>query len=1503
MLEHLLPAVSDMCKGQIEHYYCFQVLSLWLQRVREQITGILQSRKGFLWANDSKILSDVMQLLWAGAEKPIDGMSGLVLSCFQHCLHIHQKECQILQLNEEILLQDVLQKITDTSWQNRSRYTPLCSLLPFIGADRVLALYPQLPTHLFFCLSTNYLCPPAAETYRAVITLQRKEWTREAQLDEKALAKRWAVSWLTPLCDALCSTESSLQSNAATHILPCSLSCFSESFALLEEKLEGQSPASLRGWVSLVRAQKALGRANKDIEDRLQVCLGSADDGVRLDALCFLCCGSRSSQPPSSWELKLLKRFLPYNLGCDSAGFRQQLQSAVRRALERLRDGALTALRKGLPQEKAISLAIDFLEWLCQLSVSCMSSAGNYQRRCSGLLIFSALLESYTDCWTPEKKKGQPPQDMAILLKYARQRGCWDFFSAHNTQALVGCLQDSTNEIREMASDLLVRFFMPIPDVLFLTLFELSKASLCSPRVPQAEAGALIMKTLLLRPQGVVVFPGDAPLDALHLVTFLAEMLRDQYCYAQENLLQAATSKPLHGVLSALRLCLLEVPVVSQSFSKSDVAPSWCCLLQGLVRSLREIVSFILNVLHRSWNEDIPEAVAPSFADMGKAVSTFIAEGRGLEEMPGSVLLSEEYSLIMTFCWVSLKEIGVLLGPLVEKLISGPVAMLPLSAVQESVVTYQDIFMRCRHWGAVDGCSAGFTKLCSALFHNEDSKLRAIPQKIMEQVLAECRSRKSLSVTRRAAGFPVLLQSILCGEGAPHMLLASCVHSLLVLANEPLPADWDQTHDLPQVSAVHALQTMLRCSVLRATLLTQAVPMMSLALQNLRSACWAMRNAALQLFSALTGGMLGLSRSDGDSLVQSTLSAGALLRRFPGLRDVLIQELQDATYCGNMLHPSLHPILTLLARLQPGGDTEAGCFLKPLLGLAKNPIYAVRVMAARAVVPVVQVMEYRTVLFQLVGTLPHVNKGVSHNALHGCLLQIHALLAVALKENCLEEGDEQQIAKKLLPALWLASPEQRCPVVRASFLDVLSLLVPVCGKEFAMQVWEAVCSKQSGQDYGKQVGFEVFHEAYVVYLCNEAVRSSDPAVHSHVCDLLLVGDHAVFRWLKKQHGENVSSALYKAVRYTLQDKLYSVLLSEHSPECLRLYLEAFVDMNHSCFPTLILKHPKNHMDLQCAHILLTLLQSSTAGPQLRGHALCTLSLLLTHRNLREDISLCSHWLSVLAACADPASSCEELRLAAARALEICGAYLVRHALSDGAPDITKLAVRTVGYGVDLLQDEERNVREAATRFAVAAIDQPAEVTLQSDRALLHLLQLLRDHFWTCEETFHVLLVRLPPFDLYSALSTLQVRSASLYEEDEPNVFADSFFLSSLLLPVLCALLDLMSTDSSLCSVLLRWVKCTVIPLREQMQQCHHWGQAQGPVSQLRLKASGCPRVQTAILGLLVHGQMLTRALEVLPPSQIAHLGLQSGCVEEELAMLKEDLRLYGIGSTFIKIIE
>lgn len=218
--------------------------------------------------------------------------------------------------------------------------------LPF---SQVLDTYRDLPQHLLSCLSTNHLCPAAAEVYRALVRQQCAERRGSAE----AVAERWALCWLPLLSQALCSPLPILQSNAANYLLAWTLRQLPATQAPLATRFSGQDTASLRAWVSLLKAQKSVAGAlplHGEALERLCCCLGAREEGVRLAAMGLLCCSPSTNQPLSGTEVRLLRQFLPLNLNCDSSSFRQLLQAAVRKALVRLRDSSLAQLRGKEPR-------------------------------------------------------------------------------------------------------------------------------------------------------------------------------------------------------------------------------------------------------------------------------------------------------------------------------------------------------------------------------------------------------------------------------------------------------------------------------------------------------------------------------------------------------------------------------------------------------------------------------------------------------------------------------------------------------------------------------------------------------------------------------------------------------------------------------------------------------------------------------------------------------------------------------------------------------------------------------------------------------------------------------------------------------------------------------------------------------------------------------------------------------------------------------------------------
>ncbi|XP_051832283.1 thyroid adenoma-associated protein homolog [Antechinus flavipes] len=1173
--------------------------------------------------------------------------------------------------------------------------------------------------------------------------------------------------------------------------------------------------------------------------------------------------------------------------------------------------GGRRRLRRGLPAGFVGPLGenVDFVEWLLQLSVSQLGPASGFQRRRTSLLLLEALLATCTDSWSPERKKGQPPPNMAALLSWARRSGRWDFTSRATLLALLSCLQDSTSEIREPATHLLHLYFPPaLPVDLAGALLERACQALSSARGQEVEAGALMMQTLLQKVdsdtlQNIVPRPkeeGPAPgCPSLILNSFLLRLLQERLAAARHDLLQAACAQPLHGPLCALRRCLLEAPCTEPSMRRAPLQGSWRELLLAAVATLAEVASFLLAVLQGS-AEELQPAAAPSLAAMGSAINAAVWQSRagGLgpeagEEGEPPLLLSEEQGRILTCCWISAKETGLLLGGLAEKtlLLAPPVAgsgppLVPLEGLRTIVATLQGLLLRCRHWGALEGCASGLTSACRALLGQAAPELQELPQKLLAQGLELLRGPRNSSVTRRAAGFPLFIQCIVAGEpptGA-RPLLTRCVGTLLDLAQRPLPQVWDQTLDLPQVSALHVLQALVRGAGLGAPMLAWAGPLLALCLGALGSPCWAMRNAGSQLFGALEGRLLGQSLSREGSGAHKGLSPQAFFTLFPALEAVLLAPLLSSLgrRGESRLRPDLHAVLTLLAKLQPGTEclsSSAARFQECLLRLSESPVYATRAMAARALVPFVPLAELEDVLLRLLQGLLEPGP---HNALHGRLLQAHALVA--------QDGARrappglEAVAQKAEAMFWLLTPAQRCPLMRAAYLRLLSLLTSGCSQGFLERVEAAVTQELDPPGPDTQVGASALRQECARFLCREAGRLADPARTRALGSLLRGADPEVHRaalaWVLEEGElpEPVAGVLWAL----LLDTLWPLLRDGGCPEGLKLHLEALAHLHQAPSAR---AHPLSPAPPPaCRDQLLSLVEKAGTSPTLLGRALRALSLLLALGP--EDLPALGRWSLVLQRWSEP-RACEELRLAAAQSLCLAGVPVVVGACAASGPSPAALALRLLNAGIFLLQDEDQAVRLEAAMFASLLAQQAgagpweAGTTLQAHQGLLLVLQAIETHFGACEDTWPLLMLHLPQCDLEGLLEEMGAnRTPSLYEEDGANFFAEPAVFAQLLLPFLLRLLDRAGDAAPLRARARQWAEARAPGVLRSLQRCCLWW-SQGDAGALLLKALGCPKLHTALAVLLVEAELVVRALEV-PRAGGAGEAVESGASSREL---------------------
>ncbi|XP_061672934.1 tRNA (32-2'-O)-methyltransferase regulator THADA-like isoform X2 [Syngnathoides biaculeatus] len=1445
LLDALFPLLSDLCEEKLNgHFLSFEVLTLWLKKVRECASDIWEMTGGRLLADGSNLQQRLCSVIWTGAESPVEGVSDCARVTFSLLLDLYDTDCERFGDQKKPLYLSLLQRIIQLPWESKAKYQRLCALVPYLGTDTVLDQYAEIPNHLLKCVSNDHLCPCGSELYRCLIQQQRRELCGECPkpVSESDLANQWAGRWLPVLLEALTSRVVILQSNSSTHLLPCTFQVFPSAVEPLLASLDPSSPGHLCAWAFIMSSYRVVtggspwslrGSCSLEI---LQLALGSADDNVRLAALNLLCCSPKTKDTPTPEELSVMRTFIPQNLNSESSLFRQHFQAAVRRFLVRLRDGCLAHVKQQKntgPMESSrqiLDLGIGFVDWLSQLLCCSLTADHNYQRKKTALLLLSALLETCTDTWSPDKKKGQPPVNMGSLIDCARLRGQWDFFSRTKLLVLISCLEDSTNEIRELSAGLLVRFFPSVlPADVAAAVLTRAEQLLCSPRVQQAQMGALMMQLLHYKCQGL---PEDCKLnhdasvssvrsmETSSFLRFLVNELEDHYATAKAHVMLAARTKPIHGVVSALQKCLSEDarPICD------SLGPA---LTTNLLSLLKNVSALLLGVLrgHRDLESDSPA----SFCDMGNAIKSLIGSGDGQEE---GVLLSEEHSLVLTCCWVSLKETGILLGSLVERVLSESkpkTCVLTKKHLETASDIFRNILLKCRHWGAVEGCCVGFTRFCSALLRSSDPELRDVPSQMLQQALQVVQSPRCTSVTRRAAGLPMLILCVVSAEEASKArpLLAHSIRTLLDTARIPLPENWDQTLDLPQVCAVHTLQALVRGSGLGVAILRFSPDITILALTMLSSPCWAMRNAALQLYSSLCSRMLG-QRPGSEGGTKHGMSPRAFFRHYSELQPFLLEELRETARdlqrlseeARLRLQPSLYPILTLLSQLQPGvQDSEQSLadFLPPLLQLSASPIYGVRAMASKALVAMAPPSEYANILIHLTARLPGAPARCCHNWLHGQLLHTKALLDRALGKNRAPAA----VVSAVEGAAWLATDAQRCPLVRATYVAVVQSLGKLCSEAFLSKLFDVLTRELRTPQQGLQIGLSSFHHQAIQFLCAdpEWACGTLEGFAAASCDLKL----ALVAWVAEDHA-SLDARLKESVQSALQSSLREALLSPIE-EYRRAHLAALVAVTargDSPPPPCPLEES---VLLECLDLLLRSLEDQKGGSEFLSQALCAASLLLSHC---FQNSVIQRWCGVLESYRSPDVP-EVLRIACAEALCVAGLPLVSQKLIPPS-----VMIKLLSTCLHLLQDQSRAARSRAAGFVgtlrhVRGGGHKHVYLMQVNLAVPFLLDLLLEECRDTPTTLEVLLSHVPHSDLRSVLTKpADSGCRGLYEQDDANVFAEPSVMCAHVLPYLLLVAEKCSESSALASCLGTWAQENAALLLDNLALCKDIRPAETP---------------------------------------------------------------------------
>ncbi|KZV45645.1 thyroid adenoma-associated protein [Dorcoceras hygrometricum] len=580
--------------------------------------------------------------------------------------------------------------------------------------------------------------------------------------------------------------------------------------------------------------------------------LSHIDESLRMDAAETLFLNPKTSSLPSSLELSLMRRAVPLNMRCCSTSFQMKWNSMFRKFFSRVRTALERQLKLGtwkpivsadsngvclyteaekIIEHRANDL-LDFMKWLsCFLFFSCYPSAP-YERKIMAMELILIMLNVWP-LVRPSLGNQEVVWSETNLHPYSK-----GFTLPNSTLLLVGSVIDSWDQLRLSSFRILLLFPTPLPGICCPDVVQeaimWAKKLVCSPRVRESDAGALIFRLLfrkyvlelgwILRPScnNVLQSPKPGLMNGasqndrsstpvltymISLIDWLLVAVED----AEENLREACENSFVHGILLTLRYTFEELDwssIVVTHISETKHA------LERLLELVMRITSLALWVVSAdAWYlpDDMEDMVDDDSLLLDIQDETD-SSGIKIESEVTSKSLQEgrpSEQTVMVGCWLAMKEVSLLLGTVVRKVplptpdekgnIVGYIgdefivtsgAILDVKQLETVGNHFLEVLLKMKHNGAIDKTRAGFTALCNHLLCSNDSRLCKLTESWMDQLMERTVSKGQTvdDLLRRSAGIPAAFIAFFLAEpeGTPKRLLPRALRWLIDIVQRSL---------------------------------------------------------------------------------------------------------------------------------------------------------------------------------------------------------------------------------------------------------------------------------------------------------------------------------------------------------------------------------------------------------------------------------------------------------------------------------------------------------------------------------------------------------------------------------------------------------------------------------------------------------------------------------------------------------------------------------------------
>ncbi|ESO87707.1 hypothetical protein LOTGIDRAFT_234949 [Lottia gigantea] len=1353
----LISFIHKLCGCNEQLYLSFQLYSLWFKKLNQLWSEIIiQEKSDFI----STLVCDTIDCVWINLENPVDDVSKYCVDILQSLLVLNLDSVKQQELQNELL-----SRCLNIQWNVRSRYKPLQIVLPYLQQHKIDEILPGLQTDLLKCMNINHLIPHSSDVYKTCLQIIVNSTT-----DKEKQLNIWIETWKDLLIRGVTHSDSLTCTKINTYWIPITLKLLPSSGEYLQTYLNelltkgNNREEILLTWCIIVKTIRITSGIDVDLLDKelLKEVLVSENEDIRIEGLALITNSNKKSEALSEIEIRLFKDFLPLNLRVDSAPFRQLLTTNIQRLLVRIRDSCVSLVKKNKESQQLVE-SIQFVDWLHNLFMHNLVPGVSYQRRKSCLDNLDSMYQVFSS--TDKQKKGSSDSN-DVLMDYARNKGLLDFYNHDNANSLMHCILDGADEIRELSYIVLnTRFIWDtkddrrLDDIKKLSCHLLVKSiTLCNkPKASDSHGGALLTRLVynkfaciglefnimtVANKLKVNCMKGSPDSSKIKFLELLLVELEISIKTAETNPVLASQSAPIHGILQAITFCVNDISSLDQKADNSLVD-----IIKQVVTSSVKIVNLMLLVMSGGKKSE----TCLSFAELGSAIETMVTDGQC-----ENVALSPEFQCLLSWCWVNLKVCCTSLSELMSAILVSSSSDVCIIAEKIKHVFLQ-VLTHCRHRGAIEGCRNGLMKFALSLMSCNDAELREIPFSLMDQVFTslECKN-KMASVTRRSAGLPIIVHvlTVAAFKLKMHRMVDDVLNKFYVLASKPILDDWDERQDLPAVHGLNILKAVFGDSSLSSSLKPYYSKMVILVINSFQSPCWAVRNAASQVFSTLMLRMFGPKGGSG-SVTLKELSA-----HYPELPVFLLSKL-DENISG--LCPSLFLVLAILSSLSPSptDSQQLSEFRNRVLKITSNSIYSIRELSALSMVALIPLDKTSGWLIDLIDRLPTTSdEYFSTNLFHGYLLCTEKLLL----NRDLSPESSSAILKKILQCSWIISNPPLCRLLSQKYCHIVSHLVTeydLCIPEMDQlnsRIETAIFTKPSSLT----VGDGVFKSALV----NLSISISGDVTGLY-CQCLLHGDVDVQSACLNRIQTTIKSH-DKLINWNyIQESLWKILQNKSSLSNLKLITSILVDITLQG----LTPRDKNLQSIDF-NMIETQFESK---PGLKYCLIPLEAILITDQ---YDWSKIEKWCERVKSASNGDNN-EDIRISAVQGLILAGDRIFDMVTKKHQNESSASPISLIEATLQLIDEEDTDIRKMAATFISQLLYSKTNGHATNSNVCIKIfIEHIAETFGNRREIVHYLLEKL-----FQTGSVLRLINQSLDNQSFQALFDhddDSFFSEKIL---------------------------------------------------------------------------------------------------------------------------